>query len=182
MKTKEEKLEAIIKYVEQAGLTFTEPFSLISATVVEASYHTGISKNKILVHINKTFKAKYGEKYIKAQKIAKEIAYGNNPNEERIWSMDVSKELQPKVPKERKQYKFKKNKDEYKPKKTTTEFGRAYVEYTGLRSSSNKKLYVACHNYYKTYKAFPWDDPVKWKEICERYGFEDNNVIDEKVV
>ena len=171
MQTKEDKLEAIIKYVEQAGLTFTEPFSLISATVVEASYHTGISKNTILVHINRTFKQRYGERFLKAQKIAHEIACGNNPDEEKILSMDFSKQLQAKEPKERKQYEFKKDKREYKPKKTTTEFGSAYVEYTGLRSSYNKKLYAACHNYYKTYKAFPWDDKVKWAEICERYGF-----------
>ena len=180
MQTKEEKFEAIVKYIEHAGLTFTEPFSLISATVVEASYHTGISKSKILVHINRTFKAKYGEKYIKAQKIAHEIASGKNPDEDRIWSMDVSKQLQPKEPKERKKYEFKKDKSEYKPKKTTTEFGSAYVEYTGLRSSTNKRLYVACHNYYKTYKAYPWNDEVKWAEICERYGFVDENLIEEK--
>ena len=176
MKTKEENLEAIVKYIEHAGLTFIEPFSLISSTVVEASYHTGISKSKILVHINRTFKAKYGEKYIKAQKIAHEIASGNNPDEERIWSMDVSKQLQPKEPKERKPYEFKKNKSEYKPKKTTTEFGRAYVEHTGLRSSSNKRLYVACHNYYKVYKEFPWLNKKKWKDICERYDFVDNKI------
>ena len=176
MKTKEENLEAIVKYIEHAGLTFIEPFSLISSTVVEASYHTGISKSKILVHINRTFKAKYGEQYIKAQKIAHEIASGNNPDEERIWSMDVSKQLQPKEPKERKPYEFKKNKSEYKPKKTTTEFGRAYVEHTGLRSSSNKRLYVACHNYYKVYKEFPWLNKKKWKDICERYDFVDNKI------
>ena len=178
MQTKEENLEAIVKYIEQAGLTFTEPFSLISATVVEASYWSGISKNVILVHINRTFKQRYGERFLKAQKIAHEIACGNNPDEEKILSMDFSKQLQPKVPKERKQYEFRKDKGEYKPKKTTTEFGRAYIEYTGLRSSYNKKLYAACHNYYKTYKAFPWDDEVKWKEICERYNFD--NKIKEK--
>ena len=176
MQTRKDKLEAIVKYIEHAGLTFTEPFSLISATVVEASYWTGISKSKILVHINRTFKAKYGEKYIKAQRIAHEIASGNNPDEDRIWSMDVSKQLQPKEPKERKKYEFKKDKSEYNPKKTTTEFGSAYVEYTGLRSSSNKGLYAACHNYYKQLKAYPWDDKVKWKEICERYGFVDNKL------
>ena len=171
--SKDEQLKRITDYIEYAGLTFTEPFSLISATVVEASYHTGISKNVILVHINKTFKEKYGEKYIKAQRIAKEIACGNNTDEERIWSMDVSKQLQPKEPKERKKYEFKKDKSEYKPKKATTEFGIAYVEHTGLRSSSNKGLYAACRNYYKQYKAFPWDDKVKWAELCEIYGFED---------
>ena len=179
MQTKEEKLEAIVKYIEQAGLTFTEPFSLISATVVESSYHTGISKNTILVHINRTFRAKYGERYLKAQKIAKEIACGNNPDEEKIMNSDFSKQLQPKEPKERKKYEFKKDKSEYKPKKSTTEFGRAYNEYTGLRSSYNKKLYAACHNYYKQYKEFPWDDKAKWAELCEMYGFEDKNV-DEK--
>ena len=171
MQTKEEKLEAIVKYIEQAGLTFTEPFSLISATVVEASYWTGISKSKILVYINKTFKERYGEEYVKAQKIAHSIACGKNPNEEKIWSMDVSKQLQPKVQKKRKPYEFKKGKEEYKPKKTTTEFGRAYVEYTGLRANANKKLYAACHNYHKQYKEFPWNDTVKWSEICKRYGF-----------
>ena len=180
MQKKEENLEAIVNYIEYKGLTFTEPFSLISATVVEASYWTGISKNIILVHINRTFKEKYGEKYIKAQKIAKEIACGNNPDEDRIWSMDVSKQLQPKEPKERKKYEFKKDKSEYKPKKTTTEFGRAYVEYTGLRANANKRLYAACHNYHKVNKEFPWDDKVKWTEISERYGFVDKNLINEK--
>ena len=180
MQTRDEKLEAIVKYVEQAGLTFTEPFSLISATIVEASYLTGISKNKILVHINRTFKEKYGEKYIKAQRIAHEIAGGKNPNEDKIWSMNFSKQLQPKVPKERKKYEFRKDKSEYKPKKTTTEFGSAYVEYTGLRSNANKRLYAACHNYYKQYKEFPWDDKVKWAEICKMYGFEDKKLMKEK--
>ena len=173
MQTKEEKLDAIVKYIEHAGLTFTEPFSLISATVVEASYWTGISKNTILVHINRTFKEKYGEKYIKAQKIAHEIACGNNPDVEKIMNSDFSKQLQPKVPKDRKKYEFRKEKSEYKKREASTEFGRAYVEHTGLRSSYNKKLYAACHNYYKTYKALPWDDEVKWSEICERYGFVD---------
>ena len=180
MQTREEKLEAIVKYVEQAGLTFVEPFSLISATVVEASYHTGISKSKILVYINKTFKKKYGEKYIKAQKIAHEIACGNNPNEERIWSMDVSKQLQPKVTKERKKYEFRKDKSEYKPKKATTIFGSAYKEYTGMNSKENFNLYAACHNYYNVHKAFPWDDEEKWAAMCERYGFADKKVVEEK--
>ena len=179
MQTKNEKLEAIINYIEHAGLTFTEPFSLISATVVEASYWTGISKNIILVHINRTFKERYGERYLKAQRIAHEIAGGKNPDVEKIMNSDFSKQLQTKeTKKKRKPYEFRKDKSEYKPKKTTTEFGRAYVEYTGLRANANKKLYAACHNYYKTYKAFPWDDKVKWAEICERYGFEDKNVID----
>lgn len=173
MKTKEKQLEAIVKYIEYAGLTFTEPFSLISATIVESSYLTGINKNTILVHINKVFKEKYGEKYIKAQRIAKEIACGNNPDEEKIWSMDVSKQLQPKEPKERKKYEFRKARSEYKKREASTEFGRAYKEYTGLSTISNKKLYAACHNYYKRYKAFPWDDKVKWAELCEMYGFVD---------
>lgn len=173
MQTKEEKLQRIIDYIEYKGLTFVEPFSLISATVVEASYWSGISKNVILVHINRTFKEKYGERYLKAQKIAKEISYGNNPDEEKILSMDFSKQLQPKEPKERKKYEFKKDKREYKKREATTEFGRAYKEYTGLRSSYNKGLYAACHNYYKHYKAFPWDDKAKWAELCEMYGFED---------
>lgn len=178
--SKDEQLKRITDYIEYKGLTFTEPFSLISATVVEASYWTGINKNTILVHINRTFKEKYGERYLKAQKIAKEISYGNNPDEEKILSMDFSKQLQPKVQKERKPYEFKKGKEEYKKREATTEFGRAYNEYTGLRSSTNKKLYAACHNYYKTYKSFPWDDKVKWAELCEMYGFEDKKLMKEK--
>lgn len=174
--SKEDKLQKIVDYIEYKGLTFTEPFSLISSTVVEASYHTGINKNTILVHINRTFKEKYGERYLKAQKIAKEIACGNNPDEKKIWSMDVSKQLQPKEPKKRKPYEFRKDKSEYKPKKTTTIFGSAYVEYTGLRANSNKKLYAACHNYHKQYKSFPWNDAKAWTEICERYGFVDNKL------
>lgn len=180
MQTKEEKLEAIVKYIEQAGLTFVEPFSLISSTVVEASYHTGISKSKILVYINKTFKERYGEEYVKAQKIAHSIASGKNPDEEKIWSMDVSKQLQPKERKERKKYEFRKDKSEYKKREATTEFGRAYNEYTGLRSSTNKKLYAACHNYYKTYKSFPWDDKVKWAELCEMYEFLDKKLKEQE--
>ncbi len=176
---REELLQKIIDYIEYKGLTFTEPFSLISATVVEASYHTGINKNTILVHINRTFRAKYGERYLKAQKIAKEISYGNNPDEEKILNADFSKQLQPKEPKKRKPYEFRKDKSEYKPKKTTTEFGRAYVEHTGLRSSYNKKLYAACHNYYKVHKEFPWDDKAKWSEICKRYGFSKNKELEE---
>ena len=176
MRTKEENLEAIVKYIEQAGLTFTEPFSLISATVVEASYWTGISKNIILVHINRTFKERYGERFLKAQKIAHEIACGNNPDVEKIMNSDFSKQLQPKEPKKRKPYEFKKDKSEYKPRKTSTEFGSAYKEYTGLCANANKKLYAACHNFYKVHKEFPWDDEVKWSEICERYGFVDNKL------
>lgn len=180
MQTKEEKLEAIVKYIEYAGLTFIEPFSLVSSTVVESSYWTGISKSKILVYINKTFKGRYGEKYIKAQKIAHEIASGNNPDEEMIWSMDVSKQLQPKEPKERNKYKFKKDKSEYKPKKATTILGQAYKEYTGLNTKENFNLYSACHQYYKRYKKFLWENPDKWKKVCERYGFVDKNLINEK--
>ena len=180
MQTKEDKLEAIVKYIEYAGLTFTEPFSLVSATVVEASYWSGISRSKILVYINKTFKGRYGEKYIKAQRIAHSIASGKNPDEEMIWSMDVSKQLQPKEPKERKKYEFKKDKSEYKPKKATTILGQAYKEYTGMNTKENFNLYSACHQYYKVHKAFPWDDKVKWAEMCEKYGFVDKNLINEK--
>lgn len=180
MKTKEEKFEAIISYIEKAGLTFVEPFSLISATVVEASYHTGISKSKILVFINRTFKAKYGERYLKSQKIAHEIASGNNPDVEKIMNSDFSKQLQPKEPKKRKPYEFKKDKSEYKKREATTEFGSAYVEYTGLRANTNKKLYAACHNFYKVHKEFPWNDAETWTEICKRYGFVDKNLINEK--
>lgn len=180
MNTKEDKLEAIVNYIEYKGLTFTEPFSLISSTVVEASYHTGISKSKILVYINKTFKERYGEEYVKAQKIAHSIASGKNPDEERIWSMDVSKQLQPKEPKERKKYEFKKDKEEYKPKKSTTILGQAYKEYTGMNSKDNFNLYSACHQYYKHYKKFLWENPEKWKKVCKRYGFVDKNLINEK--
>lgn len=176
MKTKEENLQRIIEYIEYAGLTFVEPFSLISSTVVEASYHTGISKSKILVYINRTFKEKYGEKYIKAQRIAHVIACGKNPNEERITSMDVSKQLQPKEPKERKKYELHKDKSEYKPKKITTEFGRAYVEYTGMNSKENFNLYSACHQYYKVHKTFPWYNKEKWEKMCKKFGFEDNKL------
>lgn len=178
--SKEENLQRIIEYIEYSGLTFVEPFSLISATVVEASYHTGISKSKILVHINRTFKEKYGEKYIKAQRIAHVIACGKNPNEERIMSMDFSKQLQPKEPKGRKPYEFKKDKCEYKPKKSTTILGQAYKDYTGMNSKENFNLYSACHQYYKHYKKFLWENPEKWKKVCKRYGFVDKNLINEK--
>lgn len=173
MQTKEEKLEAIVKYIEYAGLTFTEPFSLISATVVEASYHTEISKSKILVYINKTFKERYGEEYVKAQKIAHSIASGKNPNEERIMSMDFSKQLQPKEPKGRKTYEFKKDKCEYKKREASTEFGRAYKDYTGMNSKENFNLYSACHQYYKVHKEFPWGNKEKWEKMCKKFGFED---------
>ena len=178
--SKEDKLQRIIEYIEYAGLTFVEPFSLISATVVEASYWTGISKSKILVHINKTFKDKYGEQYIKAQRIAHSIASGKNPDEEKIMNSDVSKQLQPKESKERKKYEFKKDKSEYKPKKATTILGKAFKEYTGMNSKENFNLYSACHQYYKHYKKFLWENPEKWKKVCKRYGFEDKNLINEK--
>lgn len=177
--SKEEKLQKIIEYIEYKGLTFTEPFSLISATVVEASYHTGISKSKILVYINSTFKERYGEKYVKEQKIAHSIASGKNPNEEKIMNSDVSKQLQAKEPKERKPYEFKKDKSEYKPKKSTTILGQAYKEYTGMNSKENFNLYSACHQYYKVHKTFPWENKEKWEKMCKKFGFEDKNV-DEK--
>ena len=180
MQTREEKLEAIIKYIEYAGLTFTEPFSLVSSTVVESSYWTGISKSKILVYINKTFKERYGEKYIKAQRIAHVIASGKNPDEEKIMKSDVSKQLQPKEPKERKKYEFRKDDSKYKPKKATTILGQAYKEYTGMNTKENFNLYSACHQYYKHYKKFLWENPEKWKKACERYGFTDKNLINEK--
>ena len=180
MQTKEDKLAKIVEYVEYAGLTFTEPFSLVSATVVEASYWSGISKSKILVYINKTFKERYGEKYIKAQRIAHVIASGKNPDEEKIMKSDVSKQLKPKEQKERKKYEFKKGKSEYKPKKATTILGQAYKEYTGMNTQENFNLYSACHQYYKHYKKFLWENPEKWKKVCERYGFTDKNLINEK--
>lgn len=158
--TKDEKLKSIIDYIEYAGLTFVEPFSLISSTVVEASYWTGIPKNTILIYINKTFKEKYGEKFIKAQMIAHEIAWGNNPNEERIMAKDLDKK-EPKVRKER---------------EATTEIGKAFKEYTGLNSKANRPLYVACNNYYNKYHEFPWLNKKKWKRICERNNFVDKHV------
>ena len=159
--TKDEKLKSITDYIEYAGLTFVEPFSLISSTVVEASYWTGIPKNTILIYINKTFKAKYGEKFIKAQMIAHEIAYGNNPNEERIMAKSLDKETkEPKVRKER---------------EATTEIGKAFKEYTGLNSKANRGLYVACNNYYYKYHEFPWNNKKKWKRMCERNNFVDKH-------
>ena len=155
----EEKLKSIIDYIEYAGLTFVEPFSLISSTIVEASYWTGIPKNTILIYINKTFKAKYGEKFIKAQMIAHEIAYGNNPNEERIMAKDLEKK-EPKVRKER---------------EATTEIGKAFKEYTGLNSKANRGLYVACNNYYYKYHEFPWNNEKRWKKLCTKYGFVDKH-------
>ena len=159
--TKEEKLKSIIDYIEYANLQFVEPFSLISSTVVEASYWTGIPKNTILIYINKTFKSKYGDKYIKAQMIAKEIAYGNNPNEEKIMSM----ELKPKEPKERKEVE----------RNAKSEFGKAYREYTGLTSKANRPLYNACTNYYYKHNEFPWNNEKRWKKMCTRYKFDDKH-------
>ena len=164
--TKQEKLEAIVNYIEHSNLQFTEPFSLISSTVVEASYWCEIPKNIILMHINRTFKAKYGEKYIKAQMIAKEIAYGNNPNEEKIMAMD----LKQKEPKERKEVE----------RNATSEFGKAYREYTGLTSKANRPLYNACTNYFKYHHEFPWNNDKRWKRMCTRYKFDDRK-IEEKV-
>lgn len=160
--TNADKLQRIIDYIEYKGLAFVEPFSLISATVVEASYWTGISKLAILTHINRTFKKKYGEKYIKCQKIAKEISWGNNPDEERIMSMD----LKPKEPKERKEAE----------RNATSEFGKAYREYTGLTTKANRPLYNACTNYYKYHNEFPWLNEKKWKKMCTRYKFVDSNI------
>lgn len=178
--TKDEKLEAIANYIEQAGLTFTEPFSLISATVVEASYWAGISKNVILVYINRTFKAKYGEKFIKAQRIAHEIAYGNNPNVEKIMNSDFSKQLQPKEPRELKKYTFHKDKSEYRQTASTTVFGAAYKDYTGLNTKDNQGLYVACHHWYKKHKEFAWENKKKWNKLCKKFGFEDKKLADEQ--
>ena len=157
--TKQEQLDSIISYIEYAGLTFVEPFSLISSTVVEASYYTSIPKNTILIHINKVFKEKYGEKYIKAQMIAKEISWGNNPNTERIMAKDLEKK-EPKVRKER---------------EATTEIGKAFKEYTGLTSKANRGLYVACNNYFNKYHEFPWLNKKKWKRMCERNNFVDKH-------
>jgi hypothetical protein len=164
--SKDEKLKSIIDYIEYAGLTFVEPFSLISSTVVEASYWCEIPKNIILMHINRTFKKKYGEQYIKCQKIAHEIAWGNNPDEERIMAMD----LKPKEPKVRKEYE----------RNAKSEFGKAYKEYTGLTSKANRPLYNACTNYYYTHNEFPWFNEKRWKRMCTRYKFDDKN-IEEKV-
>lgn len=163
--TKEEKLQSIVNYIEYANLQFVEPFSLISATVVEASYWTGIPKNTILLYINRTFRTKYGEKFIKAQMIAHEIAYGNNPNVERIMNKELDK---PKLkePKERKE------------REAISEFGKAYKEYTGLSSIANRRLYVACTNYYYTYNEYPWNNEKKWEKICTKYGFEDKKAGD----
>lgn len=152
---KDEKLKSIIDYIEYAGLTFVEPFSLISATVVESSYITGMPKETILKHINKTFKTKYGEKYIKAQMIAKEIAYGNNPDEERIMALNLDQ------PKER------------KVREPSSEFGKAYKERTGLISKDNRPLYIASREYYIKHKEYPWLNEKRWKKLCSKYNFID---------
>ena len=160
--TKQEQLDAITSYIEYAGLTFVEPFSLISSTVVEASYHTGIPKNIILMHINRTFRKKYGEQYIKSQKIVHEVACGKEPNVEKIMATD----LKPKEKKERKE----------SERKATTEFGKAFKEYTGLTSKANRPLYNACTNYFYYHKELPWKNKTKWKRICEKHEFVDNNI------
>lgn len=155
--TKQEQLDSIIQYLEYANLVFVEPFSLISATVVESSYITGIPKNTILIYINKTFKEKYGEKYIKAQMIAKEISYGNNPDEERIMALNLDQ------PKER------------KVREPSSEFGKAYKEYTGIISKDNRQLYIASREYYIKHKEYPWNNEKRWKKLCTKYGFVDKH-------
>lgn len=156
--TKQEQLDSIIQYLEYANLVFVEPFSLISSTVVEASYITGIPKNTILIHINKTFKAKYGEKFIKAQIVARKIANGENPDVDNI-------DDEPKKGKGR---------------GLRSEFGKKYREYTGLTSKENRELYVSCRTYFEYHKDYPWNNKDKWQKICERYKFVDSN-IEEKV-
>lgn len=153
--TKQEQLQSIIDYIEYANLVFTEPFSIISATVVESSYITGIPKNTILVYINRTFREKYGEKYIKAQTVARKIANGENPDVDNIMS---DNDNQPKKGKGR---------------GICSEFGKKYNEYTGLISKDNRGLYVACRTYYEYHKEFPWNNKAKWKKMCERYNFVD---------
>lgn len=149
--TKDDKLKSITDYIEYAQLQFVEPFSLISATVVESSFITGIPKTTILKHINRIFKEKYGDKYIKAQMIAHKIANCENP--------DVANDNQPKKGKGR---------------GVCTEFGRKYQEYTGLNTKENRELYVSCRTYYEYHKDYPWNNKGKWKKICERYGFTDS--------
>lgn len=156
--TNQEKLDSIISYIEYANLVFKEPFSLISSTVVEASYWTNIPKNTILVHINKIFREKYGEKYIKAQTVARKIANGENPDVDNIMS---DNDNQPKKGKGR---------------GVCTEFGKKYNEYTGLTSKDNRELYVSCRTYYSYHKDFPWNNKAKWKKMCERYNFVDSNI------
>lgn len=157
--TKDEQLKSITDYIEYANLQFVEPFSLISSTVVEASYWTGISKETILKHINRTFKAKYGEKYIKSQAIAHKIAMGENLNADKIMAKSLDKSKEPKERKER---------------EATTEIGKAFKEYTGLTSKANRGLYVACNNYYNKYHEFPWLNKKKWDRMCKRNNFVDN--------
>ena len=164
--TKQEKLDSIISYIEYANLQFVEPFSLISSTVVEASFHTGIPKNTILIYINKKLREKYGEKFIKSQMVAHEIAWGNNPNVDKIMSKNLDKESN--EPKQRKE------------REATSEFGRAYKEYTGLTSKANRPLYVACNNYYYKHNELPWENKKRWKKMCTKYKFDDKN-IEEKV-
>lgn len=156
--TKQEKLQSIIDYIEYAGLTFVEPFSLISATVVESSYITGIPKNTILVYINKSFKEKYGEKYIKAQTVARKIANGENPDVDNIMSDNDNQSKKG------------------KGRGVCTEFGKKYNEYTGLTSKDNRELYVSCRTYYSYHKDYPWNNKAKWKKMCERYNFVDSNI------
>lgn len=153
--TKEEKLKSIIDYIEYANLVFKEPFSLISSTVVEASYWTNIPKNTILVHINRTFREKYGEKYIKAQSLAHKIANGENPDVDNIMSNNDN------LPKRA------------KGRGICSEFGKKYNEYTGLISKDNRGLYTACRTYYEYHKEYPWKNKTKWKKLCEKYDFVD---------
>ena len=93
--------------------------------------------------------------------IAKEIAYGNNPNVDKI----MAKNLDKKEPKERKEAE----------RKATSEFGKAYREYTGLTSKANRPLYNACTNYYYNHKEFPWFNEKRWKKMCTRYKFDDKH-------
>ena len=152
--SKDEQLKSIIDYLEYANLVFVEPFSLISATVVESSFITGIPKETILRHINKVFKEKYGEKYIKAQAIAHKIAMGGNPNADNIMANDEQTKV--------------------RGKGVCSEFGRAYKERTGLISKDNRPLYMACRTYYDYHKDYPWNNKDKWKKICSKYNFIDN--------
>lgn len=149
--TKDEKLKSITDYIEYAQLQFVEPFSLISATVVESSFITGIPKTTILKHINRIFKEKYGDKYIKAQMVARKIANGENPNVDNI-------DDEP---------------NKGKGRGLRSEFGKKYREYTGLTTKENRELYVSCRTYYEYHKDYPWNNKGKWQKICERYGFVD---------
>ena len=151
--SKEEKLQSIVDYIEYANLVFKEPFSLISSTVVEASYWTNIPKNTILVHINRTFREKYGEKYIKAQSLVHKIANGENPD---VDNVNLPKKCKGRV--------------------ICSEFGKKYNEYTGLIPKDNRGLYTACRTYYEYHKEFPWKNKTKWKKLCEKYDFVDKNL------